>query len=377
MNDKIVYFQEGQDNGCNFYRIRQPARKIIEKGLFKCATSSLINNLDDQTMWIDKTDILVSQMGGSEKYLDYVIENKGKKKFVLDYDDNIFSVSIYNPSYRAHGTRDVEVEMDDGTKIKLWEDGKNGFSLAENQNRLFVFSQMLKAVDMVTTPSPVLAGVFKKMGANNVRVIRNYLDLSVWSPIRVMRDNTITIGYQGGWSHYEDWLEIKDAIKIIMNQYPNVRLLIMGQAYLSSLKDIPKDRIKEIAWTDIGVYPHIFKTLGIDIGIAPLADGAFNFCKSELKWEEYSSLEIPCVASNKAPYSMAISHGKTGFLAKNTDEWVEYLGKLIESESLRKEVGLTARKKIEDDYDLDKNIVQYKDAFESMFGLKKIISLLH
>ena len=327
----------------------------------------MLKNMDEQELWTDVSDVIVSQCATSEKYLDYVLENKGKKKFVLDYDDNIFDISPYNPAYKDHGTKSVYVVMDNDEKVSLWEHGRDGFDILKNQEKMEIFKETIRAVDLITTPSPILSGMFKMRGAKNVKVIKNFIDFETWFPINLVKDDYIRIGYQGGWSHYEDFIEIKEAISKIMDKHKNVLLVIMGQHYDGSLKGIDKDRIIIEKWMSVESYPWKFKSLNIDIGIAPLYTNSFSNCKSEIKWEEYGSLEIPCVASNIPPYNLNIDHNKTGLLASNQDEWVEYLELLIDDKETRRLIGKNARKEIEENYSLDKEIVQYKNAYESLF----------
>jgi glycosyltransferase involved in cell wall biosynthesis len=217
--------------------------------------------------------------------------------------------------------------------------------------------------DMVTTPSKILAEVFKNYN-NNVKVLKNYLDLNIWKPLNIVKDDKIRIVWQGGHSHFEDWFEVRDALKIVMDKYKNVVLVIMGSEFEGTA--LPSDRVEKVGWVSMDAYPHVFKTLNADIGICPLKNSSFNVCKSELKWEEYSALKIPTVASMTHPYSDYIEDGETGFLCKNTDEWVKKLSLLIESKEIRETVGSNARKHVEKNYDADKKWVEYESAYKSL-----------
>ena len=374
-NKPVVYAIEGlKKNGCNFYRIHQPYLKILHENIFPCALSTELGNVDDQALWTDKADLIVTQIGTSEKFLEYVLEQKGKKKFILDFDDNIFEVSPYNPAYKDCGIREVEVDFN-GEKRMLWKDGQDGFDLKRNRNRLFIFRETIKAVDCVTTPSGVLSGTFKQAGAKKTKVIRNFVDLDIWKKINIEKDGFIRIGYQGGWSHYQDWFVIEGLFEKIMERYKNVVLVLCGQVYETCLKNLPQDRIERQPWVSIDAYPYMFRTMNIDIGIAPLENNLFNTCKSEIKWEEYASLEIPCVASNIPPYSIGILDGRTGFLASNLEEWEKDLSNLIESKDLRIDIGRAARASVEDEYGLAKGVYQYRDLVEELFKTKIILGV--
>jgi glycosyltransferase involved in cell wall biosynthesis len=58
------------------------------------------------------------------------------------------------------------------------------------------------------------------------------------------------------------------------------------------------------------------------------------------------------VASNVRPFSESIKEGQ-GFLCKDKLEWYENLKKLIESSSLRREVGEAAYKRVKKDFNMN------------------------
>jgi glycosyltransferase involved in cell wall biosynthesis len=68
----------------------------------------------------------------------------------------------------------------------------------------------------------------------------------------------------------------------------------------------------------------------------------FTSHNSAIKWMEHAMCSAPVVASPTV-YGQIIEHGNTGFLARNTDEWIRYLSRLIEKPRLRKEIGASAR----------------------------------
>lgn len=368
-----VLFVSGAQNGCDWYRIRQPAYKIIEKNALNCGISCEMTE-DELQLSLNASDLIVTQHF-SEKFLDFLEkEKRPDQKVVFDYDDNIFNVSPYNPSYRFHGTREVNVTMADGKEMNLWKQGVNGFDLSRNQGKIGVFQEVLERADLVTTPSLNLANVWKENGAKRVKVIKNFIDPKLWAPLSIQRDEYIRIGYQGGWSHYEDWMEISEALAEVMQKYPNVLLIVMGQHYPGAVKGIPEDRVIVEPWISIDAYPWKFKTLRIDIGLAPLAKNEFSVCKSEIKWEEYSALGIATVASNTPPYSVAIDDEKTGLLAKTKEDWVKALSALIENEKLRKDIAGAARETVLKRYDVNERVWDHINAYKSLFKQEILVA---
>lgn len=366
----LIYGIEKSKNGCTFYRVTQPLRKIMERDTFPCAYSSELKG-DEPELYLGQCDILMTQPVLSETFLEFMAEWKGKKKMVLDYDDNIFEVSPFNPSYQFHGTREVDIEMPNGSKLEI-RDGQNGFDLAANKKRLFIFQEALKMADLVLTPSPILSGIFKQFN-KNVRVIKNLIDFNLWSPIKMQKDGTIRIGWQGGHSHFSDFVDMQSIMPEIMAKYPQVHFVIMGRDFKGMTQFLPQDRVHVETWVDIDVYPWKFKTLNLDIGIAPLEDNRFNNAKSAIKWEEYSALKIPCVASNVLPYSTAIRDAETGFLCSTKEEWIAALSVLIENAALRECIGQKAHDAVKQDYNLDTKIEEYERAFKSLYQKELIL----
>jgi glycosyltransferase involved in cell wall biosynthesis len=197
--------------------------------------------------------------------------------------------------------------------------------------------------------------------------------MKLFAPLPLAKDEYVRIGWQGGWSHYEDFVLIQSVLERIMHKFKNVILIICGTPFEGVLKNLPKERIQLETWTSVETYPWKFKGLNIDIGIAPLIESTFNDCKSEIKWEEYSALKIATVASQTGPYARAIDHEKTGLLAKNDDEWVEYLSRLIKDVKYRKKLAKQAHEHVKANYGLESNIGIYDKAYKSLYKPELII----
>lgn len=377
-NDRyIVLFVEGATlNGCVWYRIRQPYQKLTKHNVFLAASTRDLA-VDDVPVWLDKADVIVSQCHVGEKFLEYMIEEKGKRKFVIDMDDNPFEVSPFNPAYERNGLKEVDIELPDGRKYEI-RDGKAGFysgqpfNLKDNQRRMALVRETIASADLITTPSPVLSGIFKGINPK-VKIVKNFLDMKAWSPLNIVKDGFIRIGWQGGYSHYPDFFEVKEVLEELMAKYSNLKIVVMGEFFKGIFSNMPEDRIETHGWVGIETYPWKFKALNIDIGIAPIENNVFNTCKSELKWTEYATLGIPCVASNIPPYSLNIRDGDTGFLAQDAKEWKNTLTNLIESKELRTRIGQRAQEHVLQHYDADKNYVQYESAYKSLFKPELIL----
>jgi hypothetical protein len=105
--------------------------------------------------------------------------------------------------------------------------------------------------------------------------------------------------------------------------------------------------------------------LPIDIGVAPLLDTPFNRCKSDIKWQEYSALGIPGVYSDLPPYQQSVQDGVNGFLCRDQGQWLAALEGLVQSTSLRREIGASAQKDIQRAWNAGPELPTWATALES------------
>jgi glycosyltransferase involved in cell wall biosynthesis len=91
-----------------------------------------------------------------------------------------------------------------------------------------------------------------------------------------------------------------------------------------------------------------------DIGIMPLDDTTWSKGKCGLKLLQYMATGLPVVTSPHGGAMDIVTHGVHGFVARTDDEWVEYLSKLLRDSTLRARLGRNGRKRVEEDFSLEK-----------------------
>ena len=97
-----------------------------------------------------------------------------------------------------------------------------------------------------------------------------------------------------------------------------------------------------------------------NIGVMPLDETHWAKGKCGFKALQYMALEIAPIISPIGVNSDIVTHGKDGFLCTTSDEWKTHLIKLIESQSLRNELGKNAYVKIKSCYSVNANYPNYK-----------------
>lgn len=159
------------------------------------------------------------------------------------------------------------------------------------------------------------------------------------------RDSTgerIWLGYfSGSATHDQDFRLISPILERLLQEYPEIRLLLVGELDVpEGLKRFGKRIIRKPA-TDWRKLPELI--VQTDINLAPLEDTLFNRAKSELKWFEAALVRVPTVASRVGAFAEMIEDGKTGVLCGNTvEEWYRGLEQLIKDEKYREQIGRTA-----------------------------------
>jgi glycosyltransferase involved in cell wall biosynthesis len=106
----------------------------------------------------------------------------------------------------------------------------------------------------------------------------------------------------------------------------------------------------------------------IDIGVMPLPDDEWARGKCGLKGLQYMALEIPSVMSPVGVNTEIVEDGVNGFLAADGDEWFDKLCKLIDSESLRRELGSRSRETVESRYSVRSQRDRYLSLLNGLVG---------
>lgn len=356
---RVVCIAAGE-GGVAFYRIIQNyswIRDNLKKDIFIYDRN--VHDVSRLYHEVSCGDIIIYQMPYSESVLQSVRTmkrmNKGKRKFVVaEYDDWIFGVSPWNPKYDVFGTSDVEVtysnpkdidalkkanenlkgftyrENKDGSvTFDMWKSGYGNFDPEKNLLRHKAAQSIINEVDLVTTTTHQLAKQLRKYRPEGkIAVLPNLVDFNRFLPMKKIDDGKIRIGWQGGGAHFHDLTMVAPELIEFAKKHPEVLYVFQGVEYSAVFEEI-KDRVTWKPWhSDIYTYPLSVRDLAIDIAICPLTNDPFNTGKSPIKYEEMSSMKVPCVCS-PVVYGDYIEYGKDGYIA-NKGEWGNCLEELMD-----------------------------------------------
>lgn len=262
---------------------------------------------------------IVQRYCTKDGYAQYKAIRSGKAKVIYDIDDDLFSI----PEHMK----------------KEWP----LFLQPETRNNIV---NMMNESDLVTVSTERMADAMSQFTSVPIVIVDNCVDIghADWSMGQeIAPDDSVVIGWHGSVVHVGDIPIIAEAIKTVMKERPSVRFKLNGhfthELFNGELKEFG-DRVTMDGWIEpVMLYTQLRQ---VDIAISPLANHQFNMCKSNIKWLEYASVEVPMVATKAPPYSMLVD-GRDVLFANTTDEWVSKLLALVDNSDYRRRIGLAAK----------------------------------
>jgi len=324
-----VFFNARDTWACGWYRCYVPGVALKRLG-YRVTLDAQLGAAD-----IASHDVIVFQQPSSPAHLAAIRSaNEQGKLTVVEFDDDVWSLSSANPAHAQWNRPDVRSAV----------------------------QSCVSEAQLVTVPTHALA---ERMRAMNpaVRVLPNMLPAEGWDIEREARPGDgLVMGWAGSQSHGGDFGVIDGIVQPLLERYPHLQMVIVGGP--AAIELAPHERITRVPATDIEHYPQ--RLALFDIGLIPLADTTFNRSKSDLKFVEYGRLGIPTVASKLEPYLKTVKPAENGFLAKSPNDWLKHLTRLIEDEPLRRTLGSAAQ-----DYARTRVIDAAIDRWERAYGLMR------
>jgi glycosyltransferase involved in cell wall biosynthesis len=131
-------------------------------------------------------------------------------------------------------------------------------------------------------------------------------------------------------------------------------------ANAGQLSDLP---VTALPWTEATEVNDIQR---FDIGIMPLPDAPFERGKCGYKLIQYMACGKPVVASPVGVNSAIVRDGVDGLLASNQQDWVSALTRLIADPGLRQQMGREGRRRIENEFSLQKAAPRFANLIDSV-----------
>ncbi|HTB47184.1 MAG TPA: glycosyltransferase [Acetobacteraceae bacterium] len=212
-----------------------------------------------------------------------------------------------------------------------------------------VVQRLLRDAGRVFVSTPALAASLAPLRRDAV-VVPNGLDERLWAdpsaggrPRRRASAVPVRLLCMGTATHGADFALIEPALARLKDVFGGrVTIDMLG---FSPRSDLPEwvgraPMPPSATATYPGFVNWITQQPAWDIGLAPLADNAFNRCKSAIKTLDYAALGLAVVASDVTAYRGSLADGPGGLLAANRpDAWYAALSRLVRDRELRQALG--------------------------------------
>jgi glycosyltransferase involved in cell wall biosynthesis len=159
------------------------------------------------------------------------------------------------------------------------------------------------------------------------------------------------IGYAASTYHSVDIDMIAPVLERLLAERPKLELEFV-HVRCESLAAHPRV-------THFGSLPSVRELYGFvlsrnwDVGLAPLVRSAANDAKTDNKYREYGSLNIPAVYSDAPPYWGSVIHEYNGAIASDTEGWYASLCNLLDDSTLASSIARHAREDVERRYSIE------------------------
>jgi len=214
------------------------------------------------------------------------------------------------------------------------------------------------------TPGNTYLAEFARQYNGHVIIIPTVVDTDYYKPGKLREPGIVRVG----WTGSEDTLRF---------HLPLVRPLIIklsGQEQFEFI--VIANRPPEGAWPGVKMrfipwnsQTEVRDHQLIDIGLMPLNDSPHERGKCGAKILLYGAFNSPAIASPVGVNSEIILPGETGFLANTEEEWENGLRQLIRDPLLRKNMGVAARKRVEEHYSVRAMLPRLMQIFEQTMAL--------
>lgn len=308
----IAQVEPAQNEECGdyYYRTLTPGITMAEETGIYIINLTNIHRCKEEIM--READVLILNDVCDPDLLPLIRERKKNKHLtVFEIADNMSAVQPWNPVYFFY----------------------------RNPENLALSKRLARFSDMIQFSVAELQRLYGYLNPVSI-VFPN--QMTIIPPARRAEKDRVVIGWGGSHGHLEDMAQIAPwFIRWIRSKY-EVTFRLMGSDQIWTLfKDIPAEQKQHVMPSTLEDYYRFLQT--IDIGLAPLADTAFNRSRSDVKFLEYAVSGVVPVVQDLIPYRKSVRSGETGFLFGNQEELIKILDALVGESELRKRIAGRAR----------------------------------
>ena len=331
-----------------FHHWRQNGYDITVSPFFSTRMQSILytkNNKLEKTFWVLRAYLKRIVTAFSLKQYDLVYVFLWVTPFGYPLMEKLY-VSI---------NRNMVYDIDDAIFMKAESVVNRSIDFIRGRSKPFFLMKHAKHVIACTPFLTEVAATYN----SNVTDISSTINTDTYLPVNNYRnDHKIVLGWSGSHSTSPFLYLLKDVLLELQTRIP-FKLLVIGDATFN----IEGLDVEAIPWSLEKEIPTLQR---FDIGLYPLPlDNKWVLGKSGLKALQYMAVGLPVIATAIGANYRIIEHGKTGFLVKTKDEWVNQLQALMTDPEIRKNIGTAARLNVEENYSIHATAPVYMAIIEA------------
>ncbi|MCB0428591.1 MAG: glycosyltransferase family 4 protein [Flavobacteriales bacterium] len=317
---------------------------LLEANGYEITHSHIIDEKDDKVFYsrgnyLRKTAIIFKSF---LRRLDDVLKANHFDLIIVYREAIMLGSTVFERMLRKSDTP-VVMDFDDAIWLQ---------DVSEGNERLAWLKRPSKTDEIIAMSNAVFAGNtylanYAKRFNPNVHLIPTTIDVNYHLPAATRpSEGTVRVGWTGTSTTLKHYDEAVPALKELKTRWGDrVRFRVIA--------DVPPCMegfdVEFVKWNK---HSEIQDLATFDIGLMPLPDNDWARGKCGFKGLQYMSMGIPAVMSPVGVNADIITDGVNGFLASSQQDWLEKLSRLIESETLRKQLGTAGRKTVEDRFSL-------------------------
>ncbi len=231
--------------------------------------------------------------------------------------------------------------------------GADKFRAYNHPARLQRLANFMNNADLVyASTGPLQLALRESAITGNIEAGEIYCAIDSAALLQPMTATSPVIGYMGTSGHFNDLLMILPAVERLMDAHASLRFELFGTIQMpQSLARFGNRVMSHQPDPNYAGFIAKLHSLGWWIGLAPLEDNAFNRCKADTKWVEYTTAGIATVVSDMPVYHRACGNG-CGTLIPDGGDWFETITLLLRDAGLRRQSVERARARLHDGYNL-------------------------
>jgi glycosyltransferase involved in cell wall biosynthesis len=348
----IASHRPGRAPGQRF-RFEQYLPYLKEHG-FHCDLSYLVTESDDRVIYKpghywEKAMFLRRSIAKRRQDLDHI----QAYDVVFIFREALMAGSTYFERSFKRSNAKLVFDFDDSIWLDNVSEANRRFAWLKGAGKT---SRIIGLCDHILAGNRYLAEYAGQFNAN-VSVVPTTIDTNEYVPTPRSANGPITIGWSGSITTIQHFRGALPALRMIKERFgARVDIEVIGdEGYREDSLGVhgrPWRKDTEVA--DLSRF---------DIGIMPLPDDPWAKGKCGLKGLQYMGLGIPTIMSPVGVNTEIIQDGVNGFLAGDTQEWVDKLTRLIDDPELRRTMGTEARRTVEARY----SVHAWKDRYLQLF----------